>query len=120
MSHLATVRTQVRDAVAVTAACQRLNWPLPANGTAQLYSGAATGLVVTIPSWRYPAVIELSTGDIHFDHFEGAWGDPQLLHRFLQRYAVEKACIEARRQGHRVNEQALADGSIRLQITTGG
>ena len=35
-------------------------------------------------------------------------------------YAVEKARIEARRQGHSVTEQPLADGSIKLTIQVGG
>jgi hypothetical protein len=34
--------------------------------------------------------------------------------------AVEKARIEARKRGHQVIEQALADGSIRLTIQVGG
>ena len=42
------------------------------------------------------------------------------LDRFLQIYAVEKARIEARKKGHQVTEQALADGSIKLTITVGG
>jgi hypothetical protein len=34
--------------------------------------------------------------------------------------AVEKARIEARKRGHQVIEQALADGSIKLTIQVGG
>jgi hypothetical protein len=34
--------------------------------------------------------------------------------------AVEKASIEARKRGHSVVEQALADGSVRLVIHVGG
>jgi len=37
---------------------------------------------------------------------------------FLQAYSVEKARLEARRAGHAVTEQALADGSIKLTIQT--
>jgi hypothetical protein len=33
---------------------------------------------------------------------------------------VEKAKLEARRQGYQVSEQALHDGSIKLQIVEGG
>ena len=35
-------------------------------------------------------------------------------------YAVEKAKLEARKQGHAVSEQALQDGSIKLQIIEAG
>jgi hypothetical protein len=38
----------------------------------------------------------------------------------MQAYAVEKARLEARRRGHSVVEQALADGSISLTIRVGG
>jgi hypothetical protein len=41
------------------------------------------------------------------------------LERFLQRYAVEKCRLEARRKGYAVSEQALLDGSIKLQIREG-
>jgi hypothetical protein len=34
--------------------------------------------------------------------------------------AFEKACLEGRKQGHSVVEQALADGSVKLTITVGG
>jgi hypothetical protein len=33
---------------------------------------------------------------------------------------VEKARLEARKRGHRVVEQALPDGSIKLTISVGG
>ena len=41
---------------------------------------------------------------------------------FLEVYSVvvEKAAIEARKRGHSVVEQALADGSIKLTIRVGG
>ena len=47
------------------------------------------------------------------------WGDQVQLDRFLQMYAVERAKLEAQRNGFRCNEQALQDGSIKLQIIEG-
>ena len=47
------------------------------------------------------------------------WGDQAHLDRFLQMYSVEKAKLEAQRKGFRCNEQALQDGSIKLQIIEG-
>ena len=35
---------------------------------------------------------------------------------YVQSDAFDKAKLEARKRGHAVNEQQLADGSIRLQI----
>ena len=55
-----------------------------------------------------------------FDHFNGRWGSQQELDKFLQSYAAEKAKLEARRRGHSVTEQQLADGSIKLTIQVAG
>lgn len=120
MSHIVEIRTQVRDAQALALACRRLGLADPTQGVARLYSGEAAGLLVRLPGWTYPAVFDVATGQARFDHFEGRWGDPKHLDRLLQAYAVEKARVEARRQGHAVAEQALADGSIRLTIRAGG
>lgn len=120
MSHIVTIHTEVRDGDAVAAACRRLQWPAPRQGTFQLYSGPATGLGVEIPGWLYPAVCDLSKGEIQFDNYGGEWGDRALLDRLLQAYAVEKAKLEARRKGHTITEQALADGSIKLTVQVAG
>jgi hypothetical protein len=48
---------------------------------------------------------------IAYDNYNSAWGDQSHLDRFLQIYAVEKARIEARKKGHQITEQSLADGS---------
>lgn len=119
MSHIVSIQTRVYDPAAVNAACQRLGLPLPTHGTAKLFSGEATGLLVQFPGWQYPTVIDTLTGTIHFDNFEGRWGDQAQLDKFLQMYAVEKAKLEARKKNLLVTEQTLQDGSIRLQITEG-
>jgi hypothetical protein len=120
LSHIVTIKTEVRDAQAVAAACRRLGLPGPVTGTATLFSGEAAGLLVRLPDWLYPVVLDTSTGRIHFDNYEGHWGNQKELDRFLQLYAVEKARIEARKRGHNVVEQALPDGSIKLTINVGG
>lgn len=48
------------------------------------------------------------------------WGEQQHLDRFLQAYAVERATMEARRQGHTVVEQSQPDGSMKLTVSVGG
>ena len=120
MSHIVTVATEVRDPLAVAAACRRLGLPEPAHGTATLFEGQATGLLVRLPDWLYPVVCDVQSGTLRYDNFAGSWGDPRHLDNFIQRYAVEKATIEARKRGHAVAEQSLSDGSIRLVIQVGG
>ena len=116
MSHIVQIQTEVRDPAAVRIACERLQLPSPTEGSFQLYSARATGLGVQLPGWRYPLVCELTTGQLKYDNFGGRWGETTKLDAFLQAYACEKAKIEARRQGHSVVEQPLADGSIKLTI----
>ena len=120
MSHIVTIATKVRDPAAITAACQRLGLAAPVQGTAELFSGEATGLLVQLPGWQYPAVVDTASGEVRYDNFEGRWGEQAHLDRFLQAYAVEAVRLEARKKGHQVSEQALPDGSVRLQIAEGG
>jgi len=120
LSHIVTIQTQVRDPVAVAAACQRLDLPQPVQGRYRLFSGEVAGLGVELPGWRYPVVCQTETGEVKFDNFEGRWGEQRQLDAFLQGYAVEKAKLEARRRGHSVIEQPLADGSIKLTVQVGG
>ena len=116
VSHIMSIKTEVRDPIAIRTACRRLGLPEPIQGTAKLFAGEATGLLLRLPEWLYPAVLDTATGQVRFDNYEGRWGDPKLLDRFLQIYAVEKAGLEARKKGYSVSEQSLEDGSIRLQI----
>lgn len=120
MSHIVTIQVKVHDRAAINIACRRLGLSEPIEGTAKLYSGEATGLLLQLPGWTYPAVIDPLLGSIKYDNYGGTWGDQGCLDRFLQNYAVAKATQEARRKGLTVTEQALQDGSIKLQIHEGG
>ena len=120
MSHIVEIKTQVKDVAAVQAACRRLKLPEPQQRTVPLFSATVTGLALQLPEWQYPIVCDTATGEVKFDNYNGRWGQQSHLDQFLQAYAVEKAKLEARRQGHSVSEQALADGSIRVQIAVAG
>ena len=120
MSHIVQIQTQVRDPVAVQAACQRLGLPAAVRGKARLFTSEATGLVVQLTGWKFPVVCDIATGEVKYDNYGGHWGDQRELEKFLQMYAVEKARIEARRQGHSLTEQQLHDGSIKLVVQIGG
>ncbi len=120
MSHIVTVKTEVRDHAAVAAACRRLALPGPVQGTAHLYSVHVGGLLVHLPDWLYPVVIDTATGSIRYDNYEGCWGDKKHLHHFLQAYVVERSLIEARKKSYVTTEQSLADGSIMVEIKVGG
>ena len=120
MSHIVTIKTEVRDAAATRAACRRLNLDQPEQGTFKLFSSEVTGLAVRLPDWTYPVVCDVASGQVRYDNFEGRWGDQCELDRFKQAYAVERGLIEARRRGHSVTEQRLQDGSVKLTIQVNG
>lgn len=56
---------------------------------------------------------------MHFDNYGGRWGEQRNMDQFLQTYAVERAKLEARKQGHTTIEQLLTDGSIKVTIHLG-
>ena len=120
MSHIVTIKTEVRDANAVGSACSRLRLPEPQHGTHRLFGGEAVGLGVQLPDWKYLVVCQMDSGQLQYDNYNGRWGKQAQLDRFLQGYAVEKAKLESRRKGHTVTEQSLADGCIKLTVTVGG
>jgi hypothetical protein len=120
VSHIITIATEVRDAEAVRAAAKRLGLDEPIQGTFRLFDGEAMGMGVRLPGWLYYPVFDLATGQVKYDNYGGQWGEQKHLDAFLQAYAVEKAKIEARKRGHSVFEQPLADGSIKLTIQVAG
>ena len=99
MSHIVTIKTEVRDSQAVTAACRRLGLPEPVQGTATLFEAQATGLLVKLPGWLYPCVCDTATGQVRFDNYGGQWGDQKHLDAFLQGYAVERAKFRSQKAG---------------------
>ena len=120
MSHLVTIKTEIRDPVALAAACTRLGLPPPRQGTVRLYASEATGQIVQLPGWIYPVVIDTEQREVHMDTYNGAWGEAKELDKLLQAYACEKAKLEARKAGHSVTEQTLSDGSIKLTVQVAG
>lgn len=119
MSHIVHIQTELRDANAIAAACSRLNLPAPGHRSVRLFSSEVTGLAVELPGWRYPVVCHTETGQLHYDNYDGRWGEQAQLDHLLQIYAVEKAKSEARKRGYSVTEQRLDNGSIKVQIQAG-
>jgi len=119
MSHIVTIQTEVRDPAAILSACQRLQLPEPEHATIVLFSSTATGWAVRLPEWSYPVVCDVEQGQLIYDNYGGRWGAQHHLDLFLQIYAVEKAKLEARKQGFSAIEQPLADGSIKVTVQVG-
>ena len=91
MSHIVTIKTEIRDATAVRAACQRLGLPAPVQRVTKLFSGEATGLALQLPDWQYPVVCDLATGQVSmmFDNIVSA--RPSLQSGKVRALAVSSA-----------------------------
>lgn len=141
MSHMAHIATEFRDLEALKAACKRLGWEFLEDATSYRWYGLFVGdspmpegltkddlgrceHAIRVPGAQYEIGLT-RRGDkwaAHWDWYEdggldkamGRTGGP-----LKQAYAVEKAKIEARKNGHSVTEQRRADGSIRLTIQAG-
>jgi hypothetical protein len=120
MSHVVTFESQLKYPAGVTAACRRLGLVAPVHQTVKLFSGEATGLTVRLPDWRYPVVIDTTSGHVCYDNYGGRWGEQKHLDAFLQAYAVEVVKAQSRRKGHTVTEQPLENGSIKLTVQVNG
>jgi hypothetical protein len=120
LSHIVTIQTEVRDVSAIQAACRRLGLAESVFGKNTLFSSEVTGWAVQLPAWQFPLVCDTPLGKLHYDNFQGHWGEQKELDRFLQAYAVEKAKLEARQKGHSVTECSLPNGSIKLTIQLQG
>lgn len=120
MSHVVTIATEIRDLEGLCLGCHRLKIPQPVHGTHRLFSAEHAGYAVQLDGWRYPVVCDLEKHEVHFDNFNGRWGLPERLDELHQVYAVERTKLEARKHGHKVTEQSLADGSIKLTVQVGG
>lgn len=120
MSHIVTIAVEVRDLAAIKAACQRLELEEPVFGKTQLFEKEMGGILIKLPEWVFPVVCDLPSGTIHYDNYQGHWGDQKHLDKFVQAYGVEKATLEARRKGYSVSEQPLNDGSVKLIVNLGG
>ena len=120
MSHIVTVAAKATDPAALAAACTRLKLPPPQTETVTFFDRSVqTGLAVRPLGFVYPIVCDVETGDLYHDTYGGRWGDDAFVGRLLQAYAVEKTKLQAQARGHRVAENALPDGSVKLTVTAG-
>jgi hypothetical protein len=115
MSHVATIALEFRDPTALGEAATACGLSLRQE-TVTFYDGTrVTGIALRLPGWRYPVIID-AEGRLHYDHYEGRWGDLAHLHRFRQAYAEAATRRFARTQGFRVTRTVQPDGTVRLAL----
>ena len=81
MSHIVTIRTELRDVEAIKAACRRLEVPDPEFGKTEIFQKEVEGLLVRLPDWIFPICVQPKNGEILYDNYNGQWGDEKHLHR---------------------------------------
>jgi len=119
MSHTTTIDLQFKHEAAILAAAKELNLPVPVRGTASLYQSKdknLSGLIVRLPDWKFPVIIDTTTGTAKYDNFNGLWGKQEELNKFKQLYGVHAAQQLLRQQGKTFTRKTLTNGSIQLTI----
>jgi hypothetical protein len=118
MSHTVTIKAQFKDLETILATAREMGLQEPKVDFAKLYASTHNGVVVKLPGWTYPVIIDRQTGEVHFDNFNGAWGKKEHLDRFTQLYAVNRAQSVAKAKGLLTSRKVLPNGSIQV-IATG-
>lgn len=122
MSHFTTIKTQIKDIAAFTAACKELDVTLVRNSTARGYANNNhQGEYVLKLKGPYDIALNKQadgtygfTADLWNGHVEKEVG-PQ-YGKLLQLYGVHKATMEARKKGFLVQRTQQQNGSIKLLI----
>jgi hypothetical protein len=121
MSHTTKTAAGIRNAEGLRRAVKRIKGAsYHGQGTTQLFNEQVAGHIVSLPDFHYKVAVNLKTGEILSDTYNGKWGDPKLLDKLAQGYAVECGHMEAEQKGHQFTEIPLDDGSIKCTITIGG
>jgi hypothetical protein len=90
MSHTVSIKAQVKCQTALAATCLRLGLPAPHPRTGPLVRPDRHRHRRATARLAIPPCIT-SDGSVLHDHFQGLWGEPKELSRFLQAYATEAA-----------------------------
>ena len=114
LSHVVTVQTEVRDPPPSRPPAASSHCPSRSTARPSFFSGQAPGLLVRLPEWLFPVVIDRPPARPATITTRGL-GDERHLHRFLQAYVVERSPSRPAEE-LLTTEQSLADGSILVEI----
>lgn len=115
MSHITTIKTQIKDLDILRRACVRLGIDAPTRANHRMYGGSTEGWGVKLKNWNYPVVMQ-DDGQIKFDNYGGSWGARERLDELQQAYSAEACINQAEMQGYGHTESVDADGTIHLEI----
>jgi hypothetical protein len=98
-----SIQMEIRDKEALKAACERLGFSILVGNNFRLHSTNELGIGVQLPRWKYPIVIRLN-GSVAYDNYNGSWGNIDELNKLVAYYGLEKAKMEAQKQGYSTME----------------
>jgi len=114
MSHTTEVQTEIKDMSVLEQACAMIGASFLGHGNHTQYMSTFTGVGVMLPGWTYPIVVDMDTGRVQQDNYNGRWGDIAELNKLTQRYAAEKIKFTLKKQNKRFTETTTADGNIEI------
>ena len=99
MSHVATLNTLVKDFSLVAQIAQAKGWAFDSTiAERTIYASQKTGAALKLTGWTYPVVIA-EDGTLYYDHYHGAWGNPDALRDFCQEYTVQTSLQDLQMAG---------------------
>ncbi len=116
-SHTTTVEIEFKNHDALSVAVNKLGGRVIGHGTHALYETKHTGFAVQLPNWELP-VIAGADSQLHYDTYNGAWGNESDIAKLTSAYAIETARHAAAAQGWVSQDQS--DGSLLIYHPTGG
>ncbi len=115
VSHITTIKTQIKDLDILRRACTRLKIGEPTRANHRMYGGQVEGWGVKLSGWNYPVVMQ-DDGQVKFDNYGGSWGEQARLDELQQAYSAEACINQAEMQGYGYSESLDSDGTIHLEI----
>jgi hypothetical protein len=99
MSHRTTVKTEFRDPVRLALACDHLGITYQRGEFRErFYQRDDFGegdFKMKLKGWEYPVVVNTKTGEVHFDNYNGDWGDIERLNDVDMKYRESIVMDEA-------------------------
>jgi len=83
---------------------------VPVMGEAHLYQNKTvmhTGLLLELPGWLYPVIINTDTGKAKFDNYNEQWGKQVELDKFMVAYSISVTELQLGAEGYSLDESTL-------------
>jgi len=118
MSHVATVKTEIKDLPTFKKVLQDKKISFTeGKHRVKLYSKTVDAdFSFHLEGWQYPVAV--NSEGLHYDNYNGQWGNLDDLHSVTRAYGREVALAEAEEAGFYLEEeQVLQDGSIEVFVS---